>query len=195
MRNINTNKFNLTKDIRDKLFRLFGHPAMGYYYTIIEILIAEPSHLWECGKVNKLSRIAKINKNILEKFIDFCTKTQDTNGLFMLSKNKNHIWSDAVLLKYHRTNKQKTKNGGRRKIPLSESTRLKNAELVHLTQKQHEKLIQKYGYIFTQKAIEILNNWLKENTTQSAPYQNRNNYGHFRSDSWVITETKNYFQT
>ena len=68
--------------------------------------------------------------------------------------------------------------------------KLEHGELVNLTKEQYEKLTFKYGHIFINKAIEILNNWLKRNTKYSKKCLNKNNYNHFRKDGWVINETK-----
>ena len=47
--------------------------------------------------------------------------------------------------------------------------------------------------LFIQKAISILNEWLKLKTKYSKKYLNKNNYGFFRQDGWVINTTFEYF--
>ena len=99
-----------------------------------------------------------------------------------------YIWNDYIL-SIHNKKKQKHR-GGRKKTPITESIYIKEGRLVNLTQKQHETLIKKYGYIFIKNAISIFNCWLEQNTNISKRYLNKNNYANFRSDAWVINQTE-----
>ncbi len=60
-----------------------------------------------------------------------------------------------------------------------------NIEIVILTPKQYRTLLEKYGYDILQKALQVLENWLKT-SPEGDKYRGRNNYGHFRSDGWLI---------
>lgn len=179
----------LSRDIRKKLYSIFGHAGLGYYYAIIENLIKEPSHLWECGRLNKLSRKTKIQRNILEKFIKFCTQTVNSDGFPLLAESSKYIWCDKILLDALYPESGKKKNSGRKKVKPQESTEIKNAPNVNLTQKQYENLIKKYGQVFTRNAIGILNTWFAGKTRTVKKFLGKNNYAHFRSDGWLIAET------
>ena len=178
----------LTKKIREKLYKQFGYSAVGYYYEIIDYLINIPTHIIEIKNLNKISRDLKIKRKILEKFIFECTQIINTKGFPLLSTNEKYIWNDYIL-SIHNKKKQKHR-GGRKKTPITESIYIKEGRLVNLTQKQHETLIKKYGYIFIKNAISIFNCWLEQNTNISKRYLNKNNYANFRSDAWVINQTE-----
>lgn len=82
------------------------------------------------------------------------------------------------------------KKGGR---PSQDSTiciELPEINLVILTQTQYNSLVEKYGYMLIKKALMILDNWLETGGHASAKYVGKNNYGHFRSDGWLLNEAK-----
>ena len=62
--------------------------------------------------------------------------------------------------------------------------------LVVLTENQYNILLSRYGDAILQKAIQILEDWLKTSRV-AIKYKGKNNYAHFRSDGWVINEAKN----
>ena len=88
---------------------------------------------------------------------------------------------------FYKNNGQK---GGRPKQDSKIHMELPNACLVILTPAQYGCLLEKYGYELLQKALSILDMWLRRGGRQSAKYVGRNNYAHFRSDGWVINEAK-----
>lgn len=192
MRKKNFNTFILEKNIQEKLNKLFGYSAIGYYYAIIEYLQMSDSLLIETKKINKVSRDLKIKRKTLERFIHECCKIFDNKGYSLLSMNEKYIWSNNLLISKIEKSKRKTQNnkGGRRKVSVNECIKLKENELVNLTKNQYSKLIHKYGYLFIKNAINIFNEWLKQNTNISKRYLDKNNYAHFRIDGWVIAQTQ-----
>lgn len=81
------------------------------------------------------------------------------------------------------------KKGGRPVYNSQMKMALPNIELVILTPSQYGSLLEKYGYELLNKALSILEDWLK-NSPQGDKYRGKNNYGHFRSDGWVINLAK-----
>lgn len=192
MKKINT---LLTGQIYKQLQKEFGYAAIGYYYEILKQLQKQDNYLYKLNKLNKLARDTKIRRKILERFIEACTCIFNKKGVPLLSKNQKYFWSEEILNKYLYTDKNNFSLKGRKKVSIQESIKLPNAESVNLTQYQYEKLIKKFGRTFTENAIGILNEWLRQKTKQSEKYLNKNNYGHFRSDSWVITQTAKFSES
>lgn len=180
---------NLSRKNIQELTNIFGYSGVGYYYAIIEEIIKQDKLLFPKSKLNKLSRKTKINRRTIKNIIKTCTQLYNSKGNSLLSENKDYIWSNEILSEYYNAIKKK-KAGGRAKISKYENIKIKDAEFVNLTKQQYEKLLDRYGYTFTSKALQLLNNLLKQNTKKSESYKNRNNYWLFRSDSWLIRETK-----
>lgn len=81
------------------------------------------------------------------------------------------------------------KKGGRPIYNNQTKISLPGVELVILTPKQYGSLLEKYGYELLNKAVNILEDWLKSSPA-SEKYRGKNNYAHFRSDGWVINTAK-----
>lgn len=81
------------------------------------------------------------------------------------------------------------KKGGRPVYEESLKIKIPSVEFVILTQSQYETLIEKYGFNLLIIALSILENWLKSNPN-GLKYRGKNNYGHFRSDGWVINTAR-----
>ena len=64
---------------------------------------------------------------------------------------------------------------------------IKGINLVILTETEYNTLIKKYGTKIINKALMILDDWLKKSPI-GKKYQGKNNYAHFRSDGWLINE-------
>ncbi len=79
------------------------------------------------------------------------------------------------------------KKGGRPKYHTK--AEIPGINLVILTPVQYNSLLEKYGYELLKKALLILENWLKF-SPKGSKYAGKNNYGHFRSDGWVINSAK-----
>lgn len=184
------NIINISDSNLKELHQKFGYSGIGYYYKILEEISLEENYLYPKSKLNKLSRKTKISKKIIEKLIKTCTNIYNTKGFPLLSENKKYFWSNGILFTVYNNKQLKNKCSGRKKISKSESIKLKEAELVNLTQEQLERLQNRYGHIFIHEAIKLLNNWLKLNTKKTNFYKNRNNYWLFRRDSWLIRETR-----
>lgn len=84
---------------------------------------------------------------------------------------------------------QNGKKGGRPVYNNEIRISIPDIEFVILTPKQHGSLIEKYGYDLFNKAVKILENWLKS-SPEGEKYRGKNNYAHFRSDGWVINAAK-----
>ena len=178
----------------NKLYKKFGYSALGYYYAIIQEL-KNNNLTYKLTKLNILARKLRIKYLILKSFIDECTTIEDFNGTTLLSKNKQIFWSNHLLTNNNEIKQnQYKKQRGRKKIPIKNCIKFKNAPYVNITEEQLAKLNYKYGTLFVKKAIEILNEWLKTNSKEAKKYINKNNYGHFRSDSWLIYQTQIYFE-
>ncbi len=186
---------DISEENFNKLYTKFGYSALGYYYAIIEEL-QNNNLTYKLNKLKTLARKLKIKYFILKSFIDECTIIYDKNGISLFSQNNQLFWSKHLLEKNidikSIINRERR---GRKKIPIKKSLKLTNAPYVNLTEEQIAKLNYKYGTLFIKKAIEILNDWLQKNTKESKKYLNKNNYGHFRSDSWLIYQTNKYFQS
>ncbi len=86
-------------------------------------------------------------------------------------------------------NRENGKKGGRPKYNANIRASIPEIELVILTPAQYSSLIQKYGYKLLNKALNILEYWLKS-SPEGEKYRGKNNYAHFRSDGWVINSAK-----
>lgn len=186
---------NITNDILKILNKRFGYESLWIYSEIINELEISEKYFYRFRNINKLSRQIKIPAKKIRLFIDTCSMIFDNNGLALLSYNKEGFWSDSILIS---TQQAKTKvkrinqsrKSGRKKVSIKMSIKIKNAELVNLTQEQYNKLEYRYGHIFVRNAVNIFNQWLKSKTKNSNKFLNKNNYASFRSDSWIIIETK-----
>ena len=83
------------------------------------------------------------------------------------------------------------KRGGRPKGISDIKLEIPDIELVILTRIQYDTLLHKYGLNLLNKALSILEYWLK-NSPDAEKYRGKNNYAHFRSDGWVINTAKEY---
>lgn len=88
------------------------------------------------------------------------------------------------------TSAENGKLGGRPQSSNTVRFQIPNIELVILTSTQYKTLLKKYGEEVLKKAIFLLENWLKT-SPEAIKYRGKNNYGHFRSDGWVINRAKN----
>lgn len=79
--------------------------------------------------------------------------------------------------------------GGRPKLNIENSTIAPHSEVVILTTKQYNILLNKYGEALLKKALLIFDNWLIT-SPKAIKYRGRNNYAHFRADGWVINSAK-----
>lgn len=86
------------------------------------------------------------------------------------------------------------KKGGRPKYASDLKIEIPEINFVILTPEQYNSLAEKYGYEILQKALDILERWLKS-SPEGEKYRGKNNYGHFRSDGWVINSAKSDLNT
>ena len=84
------------------------------------------------------------------------------------------------------------KKGGRPRQDSNIHIKIPEIQLVILTPKQYDFLLEKYGYDLVTKAIQILDNWLKTGGKASEKYIGKNNYAHFRSDGWLLNTAKRF---
>lgn len=192
MKKYNIYKDVMTQDVCKLLNKKFGYKAYGYYYEIISLILNTKELLLNVEDIDILAKGLKISPMQFKTFINLCTNCYNNKGLPLLSRNDKFIWNETILI-LEKRNKQKIKNinnKGRKKVKISESYKIKNLEYVNLTKSQYDKLINIYGKNFTLNAINILNEWLKSKSPKALKYLYKNNYGHFRKDSWVINETK-----
>ena len=87
------------------------------------------------------------------------------------------------------SSKRNGKKGGRPVSNKQLQVALPEFNLVILTQVQYGTLLERYGNALLEKALSILQNWLKT-SPEADKYRGKNNYAHFRSDGWVINEAK-----
>lgn len=86
--------------------------------------------------------------------------------------------------------KNNGKKGGRPKQNSEIRIELPNVDLVILTPIQYGSLLEKYGYSLLQRALLILDEWLKSGSKVAIKYVGKNNYAHFRSDGWVVNTAR-----
>ena len=60
---------------------------------------------------------------------------------------------------------------------------------VILTEHQYNTLLERYGFVLFEKALKILDEWLKSGKF-AEKHKGRNNYALFRADGWVINMAK-----
>lgn len=173
-----------------KLYSIFGYAALGYYYEIIKKLYNTENLILEIKKIRKIAKEMKIKEKTLQHFIETCNELYDESGNSLLSSNGKYFWCKKLILEKYNNKIKQHKGRGRTKIPIEKSIKFKNAKNINLTQDQYDKLKYRYGAVFINNAIQILNTWLEKRGRLAKNYLNRNNYGHFRRDSWVITATK-----
>ena len=82
------------------------------------------------------------------------------------------------------------KKGGRPKYEDARKVYIPNAEFVTLTPAQYKILLKKYGSGVLENAMLLFEDWLKS-SPEGIKYRGKNNYGHFRSDGWVINSVIN----
>jgi len=82
------------------------------------------------------------------------------------------------------------KKGGRPKYDNSVKIEIPDINFVVLTPAQYGSLLEKYGYELLNKALRILEDWLRTSPS-GEKYRGKNNYAHFRSDGWLINSAKN----
>lgn len=82
------------------------------------------------------------------------------------------------------------KKGGRPKDDDSPRKEITGIEFVNLTEKQYDKLIEKFGDAVTHKAIELLDNWLAKGSPTAKGYIGKNHYAHFRADNWCVKQAQ-----
>lgn len=174
----------LSKKTLNKLHSLFGYKGLLYYFGIIEEL--SNTSIIEKKYFNKLSRKLKISKKKLMNFVTCCTKIFEHDNFSILSENNNYVWCDFILKNKFEINK---KRKGRKIYSTKDSIDLTNASNVNLTEKQYKKLQAIYGKEFIDRAILILNVWLSKKSKEAKKYIGKNNYAHFRKDSWLIKAT------
>ena len=85
----------------------------------------------------------------------------------------------------HLTSILNGRKGGRPKSDLKVRIEIPDINLVILTPKQYNSLIERYGYELLNKARKILENWLSK-SPEGEKFRGKNNYAHFRTDGWVI---------
>ena len=85
--------------------------------------------------------------------------------------------------------KHNGKKGGRPSYNEENKLEIPNIKFVILTSCQYSKLIKKYGISVITCALNILEKWLST-SPEGEKYKGRNNYGHFRSDGWLINAAK-----
>lgn len=85
----------------------------------------------------------------------------------------------------HLTSILNGRKGGRPKSDLKVRIEIPDINLVILTPKQYNSLIERYGYELLNKALKILENWLSK-SPKGEKFRGKNNYAHFRTDGWVI---------
>lgn len=91
------------------------------------------------------------------------------------------------------SNNKKYKNGCKGGRPKDEDSPKKDFGedcLVTLTENQWERIVAKRGEKLAIKMVEVLDDWLSIGGTNAKQYIGRNNYGHFKSDSWVLQTAK-----
>ena len=101
-------------------------------------------------------------------------------------------------LKQEQKNKSCIKNGRKGGRPRQDSgiyLKIPGINLVILTPKQYDMLIDRYGYHLLDRALLIFDKWLKYGGEASKKYVGKNNYAHFRSDGWVINEALRQLRT
>ncbi len=77
------------------------------------------------------------------------------------------------------------KKGGRKSYNNENRTAyIPETSLIILTDNQYCTLIERYGKELFSKALNILENWLKNNPKKIC--LGKNNYAYFREDGWVI---------
>lgn len=84
------------------------------------------------------------------------------------------------------------KKGGRPKDDDSPRKEIDGVDYVNLTEKQYDKLVEKFGDAVTDKAISLLDNWLAKGSPTAKGYIGKNHYAHFRVDNWTIQQAKEY---
>ena len=84
--------------------------------------------------------------------------------------------------------KENGKKGGRPKYSQYMKIELPDFQMIVLTPTQYGTLLEKYGYSLLYKAFSIFESWLKSSPGEK--YRGKNNYGHFRSDGWVINAAR-----
>jgi len=82
------------------------------------------------------------------------------------------------------------KKGGRPRQDSQIYINIPKIKWVNLTSNQYKSLIKRYGGEIVDKAIVLLDNWLDSGSSNAIKYLGKNNYGHFRSDGWVINEAQ-----
>lgn len=86
--------------------------------------------------------------------------------------------------------KHNGKRGGRPRQDSEIRIILPDIDLVILTPTQYGSLLEKYDYELLNRALLILDKWLKSGSKPAEKYIGKNNYAHFRTDGWVMNAAR-----
>lgn len=164
-----------------KMMQDYDYTGFGWYWAIVAELCRNGGK-YEFDDLGIMAKCIGIKKESLVNFIDKCIHkyTNKEQGLF--SSDGKSFWSESLLKRLDIRNKRKAA----RQVDKSEDLKIEDIEYVRLTESQYQKLVDLYGIEVITEAIKIFDNWLARKGSTQSKYLGRNNYGHFRKDSWVI---------
>jgi len=198
---------NANKD--DKLVSLratFGMWGIGVYWNLIEFVAEQVKEKSETAEatliVSELLGFFGCKRNKLETFlehsqnVELFTYTLDGNILKinipkMLDYADNYIKYEGKSLKTIQRQKEMSSKQDKNRIDKNRieeykitEVKITYGEFVELTEKEHQKLVEKYGDTKTNGFIEILDNYLGQSEKNRLKYTS-----HYRAIlNWVVDE-------
>lgn len=165
-----------------KMMSDYDYTGFGWYWAIVAELCRNGGR-YEFSDLDIMAKCIGIRKESLAKFIDKCIHnyTYQEQGLFQCDDKS--FWSESLL---KRIELRKKRSMSAKQTDRVNDIKLDGIEYVRLTEKQYKKLIDTWGDDVANEAIKVLDNWLAKNGSAQKGYIGRNNYGHFRSDGWVM---------
>lgn len=165
-----------------KMMQDYDFMGFGWYWAIVAELYRNGGK-YEFSDLAAMAKCTGIKRENLSNFIDKCINkyTYQNQGLF--SCDENSFWSDSLLKRLAIRNKRRE---AAKQVDKTNDIKLDGVEIVRLTEKQYKKIVESYGEDVALEAVKVLDKWLAKRGEKQKGYIGRNNYGHFRSDSWVF---------
>lgn len=166
-----------------KMMNDYDFTGFGWYWAIVAELCRNGGR-YEFSDIGIMAKCLGIKKESLSNFINKCIHnyTYKDSGLFNCDDKS--FWSDSLNRRLEIRNKRRE---SAKRTDDTDDIKLDGIKLTKLTKKQYQNLVEKHGEERTLEAIKYFDKWLCLKGSSQKGYIGKNNYGHFRSDSWPWT--------
>lgn len=161
------------------LISKYDFRGYGWFWRLIELFRNQPGYKYPINKYtfDTLARILLCDRETIVQFLNDCCHEFATDEGALFCMDDNYIWSESLLrrMKVMDDNRKACSEAGKKGAEArlkggsngaqankvnntKEKEKIKYADLVFMTQDEHQKLVEKYGEILTRKFIEKLDN-------------------------------------